>query len=119
MYGEDGENLKKYFIDELDKCFEEVFNNDKFKDILKDDKNKKFNIIVMNAIQFQCSLGFKPSKEKNELCKKLFKDEVKDEVKDKNDKSEKNIIKSNMIKRLSVYKPKCIVNCSTYKIRKK
>jgi hypothetical protein len=117
--GKTGENLKKYFIDELDKCLEEVFNNDKFKDILKDDKNKKFNIIVMNAIQFQCSLGFKPSKEKNELCKKLFKDEVKDEVKDKNDKSEKNIIKSNMIKRLSVYKPKCIVNCSTYKIRKK
>jgi len=117
--GKTGENLKKYFIDELDKCLEEVFNNDKFKDILKDDENNKFNIIVMNAIQFQCSLGFKLSKEKNELCKKLFKDEVKDKVKDKNDKSEKNIIKSNMIKRLSVYKPKCIVNCSTYKIRKK
>ncbi|WP_029071110.1 hypothetical protein [Kandleria vitulina] len=113
--GKTGENLKKYFIDELDKCLEEVFNNDKFKDILKDDKNKKFNIIVMNAIQFQCSLGFKPSKEKNELCKKLFKDEVND----KDDKSEKNIIKGNMIERLSEYKPKFILNCSTYIIRKK
>ena len=111
--GKTGENLKKYFIDELDKCLEEVFNNDECKDILEDDKNKKFNIIIMNAIQFQCSLGFstwkktdknkqKEETNKDKLCKKLLQNEA---------------IKTNFTDRLKVYNPKYILNCSTRKIR--
>lgn len=99
--GKTGENLKEYFIDVLNN----KENADEFKKELQNDKNKKFNIIVMNAIQFQCSLGLKLgkkkdeySKEKDELCKKLIK----------YDEFQKNIIN-----RLRVYKPRYILNCST------
>ncbi|WP_352403287.1 hypothetical protein [Kandleria vitulina] len=97
--GKTGENLKEYFIDVLNN----KENADELKKELQNDKNKKFNIIVMNAIQFQCSLGFKLSKEKNELCKKLIK----------YDEFQKNIIN-----RLREYKPRYILNCSTAAIRK-
>lgn len=104
--GKTGENLKEYFIDVLNN----KENADEFKKELQNDKNKKFNIIVMNAIQFQCSLGFKLGKEedkftkkKDELCKKII---------------ESDEIKENICRRLVKYNPRYILNCSTGAIRK-
>jgi hypothetical protein len=104
--GRTGINLDKYFIEELDKCLKEVFNKDNNGDKLKNkminDQDQKFNIIVMNAIQFQCSLGIKVGKEKNNLCEELLK---------------KDAIKKIFIDRLIEYSPKYILNCSTKTIR--
>ncbi|MDN5343487.1 MAG: hypothetical protein PWP28_2367 [Oceanotoga sp.] len=86
--GKTGENLQKYFIESMKKYLE----------------NKNYNIILMNSIQYQCSLGYDTNIYRDRLWLELWEYEDYD---------------CDFINRLNIYEPDIIVNLCTKGSHKK
>lgn len=75
----------------LNECFTDTFNKK-----LGEFKGQKINIVVINAIQFQCSLGLNPEHFRDEMFLKLWGE-----------------CQQGLISRLNELNSICIINCCT------
>ena len=94
-----GKNINKYFLINL--YYFLSFNT--FEDCIYNKKNIMiedgiYKLILINPIQYQCSLGLKNSIYKNDIFKECWKDKS---------------FKNDFIKRLTKSKPTLIINCCT------
>lgn len=92
--GKTGTNLQDYF--NQDKIFEKIERTDEY---------QNYRVVLMNVIQYQCSLG---------VSTKIFRDDIFDGLLEDDD------IVSDFVNRLSSYNPKVIFNgCTEGKNKKR
>lgn len=106
--GTTGENLMKWFPETVMNyvpCVIDSENNFKAKyHSAKDIESGVYALKLVNAIQFQCSLGEKPTVYRNKVFNKLWKDSK---------------VKDSFVERLKDAKPDVVINCCTNSGKKK
>ena len=102
--GKTGKNLSKKLQDLIDSVIEYERPNSNL-------SSNKFDIILMNSIQYQCSLGIDTKYLRDKVFRKLWDDSATKIGKDKNRKTLNT--KEDFINRLTEYEPDYIFNLCT------
>ena len=97
--GTTGTNIVEYFPETLLKyLLQQKIENGASTKTVRDIENGDYRLVLVNTIQYQCSLGEKTGKHRDDVFSKCFNERV---------------FKKDFVKRLKGYSPSIIINCCT------
>ena len=103
--GSTGENIKKYFPQVLFNYLPYKKHKDKIEyDSSKQIPDGKYKVLLINAVQFQCSLGESTTKYRDDIFTNMWNYNVN---------NDQNVVQDDFKSRLESHSPCVVINCCT------